>query len=227
MARYAYDPFGNQIMAVGPVSALNPYRFSSKEWHPNSGLYYYGYRFYEPNLQRWLNQDPIQENGGINLHTFLANNCLGFIDFFGLCNCAQMKKDLENFEQARKKLENMYNHYKPGESFSDYGLGVTATTGGYRAPDFKNYDVCTRAIINEIEHDIGFTTAASIYQVMVGGVGYYSLGIHGLVHGTSAAEQFGLTYIKIELTRNKLLLIKLRQKYIQECICPVLLILGL
>lgn len=31
------------------------------------GLYYYGYRLYDPNLQRWLNRDPIQEWGGWNL----------------------------------------------------------------------------------------------------------------------------------------------------------------
>jgi len=39
------------------------YRFSSKEIHVNSGLYYYGYRWYAPNLQRWLNRDPINELG--------------------------------------------------------------------------------------------------------------------------------------------------------------------
>src|SRR2546429_9937025 len=37
-----------------PASA-NVYRFSSKEIHVTSGLYCYGYRFYDPNLQRWPN----------------------------------------------------------------------------------------------------------------------------------------------------------------------------
>ena len=84
MARYAYDPFGNQLMSVGQVSVLNSYRFSSKEWHPNSGLYYYGYRFYEPNLQRWINRDPIEESGGQNLYRINNNNCIDNIDAFGL-----------------------------------------------------------------------------------------------------------------------------------------------
>jgi hypothetical protein len=39
------------------------YRFSSKEWNGNSGLYYYLYRFYDPNLQRWVNRDPFCERG--------------------------------------------------------------------------------------------------------------------------------------------------------------------
>jgi RHS repeat-associated protein len=83
MARYAYDPFGDQLTSVGPAAGLNRYRFSSKEWQPNAGLYYYGYRFCEPNLQRWINQDPIGEEGGINLYTILINNPINNIDLFG------------------------------------------------------------------------------------------------------------------------------------------------
>jgi RHS repeat-associated protein len=99
MARYAYDPFGNQIMAAGSVSGLNPYRFSSKEWHPNSGLYYYGYRFYEPNLQRWINQDPIGERGGININTFCLSDAVNNIDPFGLeiTFCAEANKAFQNW----------------------------------------------------------------------------------------------------------------------------------
>jgi RHS repeat-associated protein len=62
----------------------NRYQFSSKEIHANSGLYYYGLRYYEPNLQRWLNQDRIGEAGGINLYAFVRNNPLGVIDPYGL-----------------------------------------------------------------------------------------------------------------------------------------------
>jgi hypothetical protein len=47
---------------------------------PNSGLYYYGYRFYDPNLQRWLNRDPLEERGGLNLYCLGANNPLDGFD---------------------------------------------------------------------------------------------------------------------------------------------------
>jgi RHS repeat-associated protein len=60
------------------------YRFSSKELHVNSGLYYYGYRWYHPNLQRWLNRDPIYENGGINVYAFVVNSPVNFYDGDGL-----------------------------------------------------------------------------------------------------------------------------------------------
>jgi hypothetical protein len=46
-------------------------------------LKYYGFRFYDPNLQRWLNRDPIQEWGGINLYVFVDNTPARKIDPFG------------------------------------------------------------------------------------------------------------------------------------------------
>jgi len=73
-ASYRYDPFGNTISQSGNLSYDNVYRFSSKEIHDNSGMYYYGYRFYDPNLQRWINRDPIGESGGYNLYVFGSND---------------------------------------------------------------------------------------------------------------------------------------------------------
>jgi len=52
VARYLYDPFGNTLSATGPKAALNKYRFSSKEWHQPSGMVYYGYRWYVPELRK-------------------------------------------------------------------------------------------------------------------------------------------------------------------------------
>jgi RHS repeat-associated protein len=84
VAKYLYDAFGNTLSAAGTLAQQNLYRFSSKELHPNSGLVYYLYRYYDPNLQRWPNQDPIGENGGINLYEFVDNNPTSEIDPGGL-----------------------------------------------------------------------------------------------------------------------------------------------
>jgi RHS repeat-associated protein len=82
-ARYLYDPFGNTLAATGPRAALNKYRFSSKEWHAPSSLVYYGYRWYVPELQRWVNRDPIEERGGKNLYAFVGNDPIGLYDLDG------------------------------------------------------------------------------------------------------------------------------------------------
>jgi len=96
-AKYRYDPYGNTISSSGNLAYANMYRFSSKEFHLNSGLYYYGYRWYHPNLQRWLSVDPLGESGfetmrsensslsagGLNLYEFAANDPIRFIDALG------------------------------------------------------------------------------------------------------------------------------------------------
>ncbi|HLX70603.1 MAG TPA: RHS repeat-associated core domain-containing protein [Verrucomicrobiae bacterium] len=62
-AKYLYDPYGNTLSLSGSLASFNVYRFSSKEWNTSSGLYYYLYRYYDPNLQRWPNRDPLGEPG--------------------------------------------------------------------------------------------------------------------------------------------------------------------
>jgi RHS repeat-associated protein len=84
VAQYAYDPFGRLLIARGALAEGNPYRFSSKEYHANAGLYYYGFRFYDPANQRWLSRDPIGERGGLNLYIFAGNSPVNFIDPYGL-----------------------------------------------------------------------------------------------------------------------------------------------
>jgi RHS repeat-associated protein len=84
VASYRYDPFGRTLSQSGTMAAANVYRFSSKEIHVQSGMYGYGFRFYDPTLQRWLNRDPIFEAGGINLYGFVRNQPTRRIDPFGL-----------------------------------------------------------------------------------------------------------------------------------------------
>ena len=87
-AAYKYDPFGRWLAQAGTYAAANTQRFSSKTWiaHNGSntdGLYYYGYRFYDPQTQRWLNRDPIEEEGGLNLYQFVWSDPVNWFDAFG------------------------------------------------------------------------------------------------------------------------------------------------
>lgn len=60
-----------------------PYRFSTKYQDTESGAYYYGYRYYNASLGRWLNRDPIEERGGINLYGMVENNPNNAVDVLG------------------------------------------------------------------------------------------------------------------------------------------------
>ncbi|MBP5321036.1 MAG: hypothetical protein J6334_08610, partial [Kiritimatiellae bacterium] len=48
--------------------------FSTKFYDPDIGMYYYGYRYYSPELRRWAIRDPIGEEGGLNLYGFCGND---------------------------------------------------------------------------------------------------------------------------------------------------------
>jgi RHS repeat-associated protein len=60
-----------------------PYRFSTKPQDLITGLYYYGYRWYDPITGRWPSRDPIEERGGVNLFGFVRNNPITNIDIYG------------------------------------------------------------------------------------------------------------------------------------------------
>jgi RHS repeat-associated protein len=106
-ARYEYGPFGELLRATGPMAKANPFRFSTKYQDDETGLLYYGYRYYDPNTGRWLNRDPLASqplevtfrlrNGtlktqeipgelivGPNLYQFVGNNSIQFVDPYGL-----------------------------------------------------------------------------------------------------------------------------------------------
>jgi RHS repeat-associated protein len=83
-ARYEYGPFGELIRATGPMAKMNPFRFSTKYQDEETGLVYYGYRYYDPGTGRWPNRDPIGTRGGKNLYGFIGNNPLSKRDFLGL-----------------------------------------------------------------------------------------------------------------------------------------------
>jgi RHS repeat-associated protein len=96
-ARYEYGPFGELLRATGPMARVNPFRFSTKYQDDETGLVYYGCRFYDPNTGRWPNRDPIGELGfqtlagnrirrvrDGNLYCFVGNNPLTRFDLHGL-----------------------------------------------------------------------------------------------------------------------------------------------
>jgi RHS repeat-associated protein len=51
---------------------------------PETGLYLTHYRLYDPDTKRWLNRDPIGEEGGINLYAYVEGNPINLVDFEGL-----------------------------------------------------------------------------------------------------------------------------------------------
>ena len=79
---YTYSPFGQVLTKTGTFDSR--YQFSTKEYDTPVHLNYYGYRYYSPELGRWLNRDPIEESGGIHVYVFVENDPIDVIDDLGL-----------------------------------------------------------------------------------------------------------------------------------------------
>jgi len=83
VAHYEYDAFGKMFAGTGSKLESFHYRFSTKPEDPESGLNYYGYRYYDSVTGRWPSRDPIKENGGSNIYAFVNNRVATFIDVLG------------------------------------------------------------------------------------------------------------------------------------------------
>lgn len=127
LAKYRYDPFGNLTVRMGPLADANVYRFSSQEVHPASGLYYYGFRFYDPAFQRWLTRDPVYEAGGWNLYQFVGNDPVNRTDRMGLELSPDEPEipqvDLKSEEECAKLLQRIQDLFArrgtPSEGIGD------------------------------------------------------------------------------------------------------------
>ncbi|CAI8887738.1 RHS repeat domain-containing protein [Pseudomonas sp. IT-P291] len=81
-----YYPFGGTACQAGRSAIEAEYktiRYSGKE-RDATGLYYYGYRYYAPWLQRWISPDPAADVDGLNLFKFVHNGPISAVDHKGL-----------------------------------------------------------------------------------------------------------------------------------------------
>ncbi len=95
--RRDYLPYGNERIAVRPNG--NPdeaYGFTGKELDEETGLYYYGARYYDPDIGRFVSLDPLvldesekslnsvlANPQALNGYSYVLNNPLRYVDLNG------------------------------------------------------------------------------------------------------------------------------------------------
>jgi RHS repeat-associated protein len=123
--RYEYDPFGNLLRVTGEAAERTPFRFSTKYTDHETGLVYYGYRYFKPDWGKWINRDPIGERGGKNLFAVVDNSALNLFDLLGLAHpdSRHWPADCSELGDAKKLRENVRKLY------TDKKKGLK---GGYR-----------------------------------------------------------------------------------------------
>jgi RHS repeat-associated protein len=87
--RYRYGSFGRLSVLAPDFSPrasapLIPFTYTGREWEPEVGMYFFRARFMDPRLGRFISQDPIGLDGGINGYAYCGNNPVMMIDPNGM-----------------------------------------------------------------------------------------------------------------------------------------------
>ena len=76
-----YVPFGEVFIEERNNVWNTPYLFNAKEFDEETGMYYYGARYYDPRLSLWMSTDPLQETAQrFSPYAYAANNPVNAID---------------------------------------------------------------------------------------------------------------------------------------------------
>ncbi len=120
VAHYEYDPFGKINLSTGAKAGDFEYQFSTKPLDTITGLHYYGYRWYDASNGRWINRDPIKEDGGMNVHNAFRGDPINGVDVLGLAvifiSDEVFQIDKKKIEIKKKSLEKLEKHIKEIET---------------------------------------------------------------------------------------------------------------
>ena len=104
-----YVPFGEVFIEERNNTWNTPYLFNAKEFDEETGMYYYGARYYEPRLSLWISTDPMQDRyPSISTYCHTLNNPLNISDPNGT---DIVYVDLGGVEVYRIKNDNVYKTY--------------------------------------------------------------------------------------------------------------------
>ena len=76
--------FGENHVEISASAIGNPFMFTGRRFEEKTGLYYYRLRYYDPDIGRFLQPDPVGYAGGMNLYAYCGNNPTNLTDPLGL-----------------------------------------------------------------------------------------------------------------------------------------------
>ena len=133
--KYVYNAFGKMTIyderdnKIEASQFDNPYSFTGREHDSETGLHYHRARYYNPEIARWISEDPIGfDSGDMNLYRYVENNPLYWIDPYGekllgalYSACKPFTKSkIRKFIEIRKKFDKcLKTPLKEGESDAD------------------------------------------------------------------------------------------------------------
>jgi RHS repeat-associated protein len=127
-----YFPYGETWIEEGGSYGGNTpgYKFTGKELDPETGLYYFGARYYEPVLSRWVSADPI-------LGEYLDGNPNGGV--FGPGNLSLYSYSLHNpvtlLDPDGRVVETPWDVFNVGLGVASLGYNIKESNWGWAAAD--------------------------------------------------------------------------------------------
>lgn len=103
-----YNSFGNLIASAG--NSLNPIQYTAREFDSETHLYYYRARYYDPQVGRFMSEDPARFRVGINFFKYAQNDPQDFNDPTGLYalqgfTAEQQVEMMNAIEEVKAKLK--------------------------------------------------------------------------------------------------------------------------
>ena len=157
VAEYSYNAWGKVLSATGTMAAINPIRYRGYYFDSDSGLYYLKSRYYDPNLQRFINSDGQLTTGdfiGANLFAYCNNSPILYIDSFG--NAPQLAGVRSFFEEIFNFISGLKEGIKSKlATAADMLFGDTPAEDSniYEYGEHKNKGTTNRA--NRERHEEG------------------------------------------------------------------------
>ncbi len=154
---YTYDSFGNLTATTGTLS--NPFRYTAREFDNETGLYFFRARYFDPQVGKFISEDPIGFSGDINVYRYSFNSPVNLDDPSGLAPGLPgfCKKD---YEDCAKKAFGKTQGNVPG---SDRSIpGYQAALDVFQASLLVGADAPTVAITMAFESNSNLYPATNL-----------------------------------------------------------------
>ena len=120
VASWTYGPFGESLGSTGRTD-LCLMGFATHYTDEESGLVYFGHRYYAPETGRWLSHEPLGEMESWNLYAYCHNDPVNHVDVLGLAGVIVDSAESEESIYGIKTLRKLDEYLAVSSTFAGGG----------------------------------------------------------------------------------------------------------
>ncbi|MBP7307167.1 MAG: hypothetical protein KA987_13690, partial [Saprospiraceae bacterium] len=145
-----YLPFGEGMAEQKAGGYSTKYRFTGKEVDEETGLYYFGARYYDPRISLWYGVDPLASKyPSISPYAYVANNPINAIDPDGREIIIITGRDSKGNVSGQLRYSNGTLYTMSGKEYK--GNNSFALTMKNAFNDIRKADTYIDKMVNELE----------------------------------------------------------------------------